>query len=386
MSNSKFIIKNSKISLGSNGEAGQVVLIAVVLSISISMLILFALSLPIADQIRNAGDYLSSKQTLINSESLNDEVLYRLNNNKNIPSVLNMSIMGENSYSVIAEWNSTTKQVVSNSTYNNFTRKIEAVFISNRSIIFDFGVWLSSGGLRMENTSHIDGDVFSMGSVLRMNSSTIGGALSTSTTPVNLPASDEDINNWKIQASSGRIINEGLTLDGNSTTTVAAVKIIGNLHLKNSSSLTLNGPMYVTGNLVLENSSRIQLGAGYAGKSETVVVDGIISLGNNTYLGGSGQNGSTIILATQNTSGCANVNCTGGTPAIRLNNSAEASAILLAPHGAVYLSNSAQTKSVMANYLYMQNSARIEYDPYIIDTSFNTSTSTGWSVSSLKEI
>ena len=128
------------------------------------------------------------------------------------------------------------------------------------------------------------------------------------------------------------------------------------------------------------------LSSAYAEKSETIVVDGTISLGNGTYLGGSGLNGSTIILATQNTSGCSNTSCTGGTPAISLVNSAEAKDILVAPHGAVYLSNSAETKSVLANYLYMSNSAKIEYDPYIVDTSFKTSTTTSWSVSSLKEI
>ncbi len=386
MSSSKLKTENSKARLYSNKESGQVVLIAVILSVSVSVLILFALSLPIADQIRNAGDYLSSRQALINSESLNDEVLYRLNNNKNIPSVLNLSVLGDISYSIVADWNSSTKQVLSNSTYRDFTRKIEAVFISNRTVIFDFGVWIASGGLRMENSSHIDGNVFSMGTILEMGSSYVSGIVSTSTTPVNLPISDEDINNWKAQASSGKIIDGDLNLDNKSTTTVSALKITHNLNLKNSGSLTLNGPLYVMGNLDMDNSSKIQLDPSYGGKSETIVVDGTISLANSTYLGGSGQNGSTIILATQNTSGCSNVDCTEGTPAIRLSNSAEASAILLAPHGAVYLSNSASTKSVLANYLYMQNSAEINYDPYIVNTNFKTSTSTFWSISSLKEI
>lgn len=386
MSSSKLQTKYLNEKLYSNKESGQVVLIAVILSVSVSVLILFALSLPIADQIRNAGDYLSSRQALINSESLNDEVLYRLNNNKTIPSILNMSIVGDDSFSVVADWDSSTKQVISKSTYRDFTRKIEAVFIANRNVMFDFGVWIASGGMRMENYSHVDGDVFSMGTILRLNSSYVDGNISTSTTPVNLPVSDEDINNWKAQASSDKTIVGDLNLDNKSTTTASALKITGNLNLKNAGSLTLNGPLYVMGDLNMDNSSRIQLDPSYGSKSETIVVDGTISLENSTYLGGSGQNGSTIILATQNTSGCSNVSCTGGKPAIRLSNSAEANAILLAPHGAVYLSNSASTKSVLANYLYMQNSAEINYDPYIVNTSFKTSTSTFWNISSLKEI
>jgi len=387
MLNLKFKKEEEKTRKHPNPESGQVVLIAVILSLSIAVLILFGLSLPVANQIRGAGDYLSSKQTLINSESLNDEVLYRLNSNKNMPAVLNMSLVGDVSYSVVAEWNSNTKQIISNSDYRGFTRKIEAIFTANRTIIFDFGVWLSNGGLRMENSSHIDGNVFTTGNVLRLGSSSIGGHLSTSTIPVNLPMSDSDIENWKTQASSGITRNGNWTItNSTATTTAGPVKVVGNLTISNSSRLTLNGPLYVTGNLVLDNSAVIQLSPSYGTKSETVVVNGTINLGNSTYLGGSGQHGSTIILATQNTSGCANTSCTGGTPAIKLTNSAEASAILVAPHGAVYLSNSSETKSVLANYLYMSNSAQIEYDPYIVDTSFKTSTSTSWSVSSLKEI
>ncbi len=387
MFNSKF--KKEKTGMGrySNRESGQVVLIAVILTLAVSVLILFGLSLPVADQIRSAGDYLSSKQTLVNSESLNGEVLYRLNNNKTIPSVLNMSIVGDASYSIIAQWDANDKQVTSNSDYRGFTRKIQAMFTANRTIIFDFGVWLSNGGVRMENSSRIDGNVFTMGTVLQLNSSSIGGILSTSTTPVNLPMSDNDINNWKAQGSSGKVVNGNLTItNSTATTTTAALKVVGNLTITNSSVLTLNGPVYVTGNLVLDNSAVIQLSPSYAEKSETVVVDGTINLGNSTFFGGSGQPGSTIILATQNTNGCANTSCTGGTPAIKLTNSAEANAILVAPHGAVYLSNSAETKSVLANYLYMSNSAQIQYDPNIVNTSFKSSTSTSWSISSLKEI
>ncbi len=373
--------------LYANRESGQVVLVAVVLTLSISVLILFGLSLPVADQVRSAGDYLSSKQTLINSESLNGEVLYRLNNNKTMPEVLNMSVVGDASYSIIAQWDANDKLVTSNSDYRGFTRKIQAMFTSNRTVIFDFGVWLSNGGLRMENSSHIDGNVFSMGNVLRLGSSSIGGTLSTSTTPVNQPMSDTDIDNWKVQGSAGKIVNGNLTItNSTATTTAGALKVVGNLTITNSSILTLNGPVYITGDLVLDNSARIKLSSSYAEKSETIVVNGTINLGNSTYLGGSGQSGSTIILATQNTNGCANTSCTGGTPAIKLTNSAEASAILLAPHGAVYLSNSAQTKSVLANYLYMSNSAQVEYDPNIVNTSFKSSTSTSWSISSLKEI
>lgn len=386
MSNDKLKSDSHKMDLSSNHEAGQAVLIAVILSVAVSMLILFGLSLPIADQISNANDYLLSKQTLINSMTLDEEVLYRLNKSLVVPSVLGMSILSDTTSANISDVDPGAKQVLSNSVYNLFTRKTKAVISSNRDISFNYGAWLSSGGLRMDNSSKINGDVFSVGNTLLLNTSTVSGALSTSTKPTNAPLSDDDINNWKNQASTGDVITGDVTISNDSTTTVRSLKIIGNLTLKNDSLLSLGGSLYVTGKLTLDNSSRLQLISTYGVKSETVVVDGQIDLQNTAYLGGSGVSGSNIILATQNTSGCANTSCTGTTPAISISNSAMANAILVAPHGAVYLSNSSFTKGVFANYLYMSNSSSISPDSSLIDVNFNSSTSTYWGISSINEI
>ena len=369
-----------------NPESGQAVLIAVILSLTIATLILFGISLPVADQIRSSNDYLLSRQALINSETLNEEVTYRLNKNKTVPSVLSLSILDDDTSSAVSDLDLKTKQVISTSNYNLFTRQTKAILSSNRDISFNYGAWLSSGGLRMDNSSQIIGDVFSLGDTLFLNSSSVGGKLSTSTYSVNLPISDDDINNWKTQGSSGIVNNGSITLSNVSTTTAGALKVVGNLTLRNSSVLTLNGPLYVTGNLTMDNSTKLQVNSSYGTKSETIVVDGIIDINSSAYLGGSGQSGSSVILATQNSSGCDNINCTGTTPAIKISNSAVASAILVAPHGAVYLSNSSNTKGVLANYLYMSNSSTINFDPMLINLNFNSSTSTFWTIDSLKEI
>ena len=370
---------------GPNPESGQAVLIAVILSLVVSTLILFGISLPVADQIKNSNDYLSSQQALINTETLNEEVLYRLNNKKSVPSVLSMSILENINSANVSDINSGEKEVVSTGQVGYFTRKLQSDISSNKNIALNYGTWISNGGLRMENSSEIQGDVFSLGGSLLLNSSAISGNLSTSSYPVNLPISDDDISNWKNQASSGQIINGDLTIS-NSTTTVGAVKIVGDLFVKNSAILTLGGPVYVTGSIYVSNSARVQLSPSYSSKSETIVSDGIIDIKSSAYLGGSGSTGSNLIIATESSSGCTNLNCTGGTPAINVSNSVMANAVLIAPHGAVYLSNSSNTKGVVANYLYMSNSSSLQYDSSLSNINFNSSTSTIWRFNSIKEI
>ena len=381
MTNRNF--KTEKLRL--NPQAGQAVLIAVILSLTISMLILFGMSLPITDQIKNANEYLLSRQALINSETLTEEVLFRLNKEKTVPSVLGMSVLKDNTSISVSAIDSSNDLTISSCQYGSFTRTIKALLSSNRTISFNYGAWLGSGGIRMDNPATINGNVFSLGVGSIYSPGAISGVYSTSTYSVNFPVSDDDINNWKNQASSGQIINGDVNLNNKSTSTTGALKIIGSLDVKGG-TMTLNGPLYVTGNLILENSAGLILPSSYSTKSETVVVGGTITIRTSAYVSGSGTTGSNILLATLSTAGCADYTCTSISPAISVSNSSLADTILIAPHGAVYLANGSNTKGVLANYLYMSNGSKILYDPSLNGTTFNSSTSTLWSINSMKEI
>jgi hypothetical protein len=258
---------------------------------------------------------------------------------------------------------------------------------SNRTISFNYGAWVGSGGIRMDNPSTVSGNVFSLGGGSIYNPTAISGVYSTSSYSVNFPVSDDDINKWKTQASSGQIINGGVSLSNKATTTIGALKIVGDLTIKNSGGImTLNGPLYVTGNLTIEVGAGLVLPASYATKSETAVVGGTIKIRSGASVAGSGTNGSNILLTTLSTAGCADYNCTATSPAIEVSQSSSADTILIAPHGAIYLSQGSNTKGVLANYLYMSNSAGISYDPSLNSTNFNSSTSTFWSINSMREI
>ena len=373
--------------LYSNKESGQAVLIAVILSLVISTSILFAISLPVLNQIKNSNEYISSKQAILNAETSTEEVLYRLNKNKIPPSVLGISVLKDVTSVSTLDLGGSLKQTTASCQYNLFTRKLSSLMSSNRTILFNYGAWLSGGGLRLENNTSINGNVFSLGGGYVPDITSIHGVYSTTTYAVNFPVSNTDILNWKNQASSGQVINGSVSLVNKSTTTTGALKIVGDLSIKNSGSImTLNGPLYVTGNLIVENSSGIQLGAGYGSKSETIVVDGTIKVKTSAFIKGSGQNGSNILLVTQNTAGCPDYNCTNIAPAIEISQSALADTILIAPYGAVYLENGSDTKGVLANYLYMSNSSKIFYDTSLIGINFNSSTSTFWSINSISEI
>ena len=385
MNNCNLKTKNEKRGLTKNKQAGQAVLIAVILSLVISVLILFGMSIPIADQVKNSNDYISSRQALINTETLTEEDLYRLNKGKTNPSVLSLSELKGATAVSVTDISSNIKQSIATSTYVSFTRASKAIMSSNRSIMFNYGAWLGSGGIRMDNPAQVNGNVFSIGGGSIYSPSAISGVYSTSTYSVNFPVSDDDISNWINQASSGIVINGSLNLNNTSTTTTGALKIVGSLDVKKS-TMALKGPLYVTGNLVVETGGAIQLDSSYGTNSETIVVGGTIEVKTGASITGSGQTGSNVLLVTQSTAGCSNYSCTSISPAISISQSSIADTILVAPHGAVYLTNNSNTKGVLANYLYMSNGSNITYNSSLVGTSFNSSTSTFWSINSLDEI
>ena len=361
-----------------NNQSGQAVLIAVILSLAISMLILFGISLPVTDQVSNSNDYLSSKQSLINAEILNKESLYRLNKGKTLPSVLSLSIDNINSSAGISDLGLNDKQVVSQSIFGLFKNKTQSVLSSNRSISFDYGVWTSVGGVSLENNSEINGNVFSLGNIHTNNFSSINGAISTSSYYLNLPISSADIYNWKNQASSGLLQGGNWTISSDSTSTASALKIVGNLELKNGAVLELNGPLYVTGNLKMSDSSIIKLNSNYGLKSDTIVVDGLVNIESGSYISGSGQDKSNVILATENSNSSASV--------INFDNSSSNDVISVALNGSVYLNNNSSVKDVVSKSLILSNSSSINYPNHVLNVDFNSSTSTIWNMTSLKEI
>jgi hypothetical protein len=105
-----------------------------------------------------------------------------------------------------------------------------------------------------------------------------------------MPISDGNIAQWKTEAEAGSVYSGNRTIN-NSSTSIGPQKITGNLTLENNAQVTMTGTIWIQGNLILDNGSIIKLASGYTSNSATIVVDGTVSILNNSNFAGSGASG-----------------------------------------------------------------------------------------------
>lgn len=163
----------NKFNLNKNTNGGQIAILSLLLFISISSIFLASMTIPVAKQTKNARDILYSKQSFIASESVNDEVFYRLNKNLEVPSSVVLSFSnGVEASAVITDLPDGTKQIVSDGNSGDFKRKSEANFSQGVGVSFNYGVQVGTGGILITSGT-INGSVYSNGSITMSGSPAI---------------------------------------------------------------------------------------------------------------------------------------------------------------------------------------------------------------------
>jgi hypothetical protein len=172
---------------------------------------------------------------------------------------------------------------------------------------------------------------------------------STTPTPVAMP--NIDIAAWKAVAAAGTVYTGNYNVSG-STTHIGPMKIIGNLTSANTTTLTLDGPVWVTGTVDINNNSVIKLNSTFGASSGILIADGKISLSNNGDVHGSGTAGSVIILASMDSG------LTDASPAIHASNNVTG-AVLYAPNGEVLADNNAAVPAAVGTKVVMGNNVTV---------------------------
>lgn len=318
------------------------------------------------------------------------------------------------------------------------TKVIKAnIGLGNNFISFHYGIQAGNGGFSLENSSKIIGNVFSSGPVIGSDTNyiygdvvssgpnglvygihatssvfahTIGGAsqvtiidknayyatTKTNTTvtgtsypnspdqaPVDLPISDEQINEWETIAAAGGTA----TCSGSSYTissgsvTIGPVKVPCNLNISNSATVTIGGHIWVTGDITIQNSAVVKMAASLGATNVAIIADNPsdrinsskITVANSATFQNSGTTGSFVFLISQNNSAE-----TGGTvAAFSLSNSASA-LVAYAAHGLIPLANTVKLKEVTAYKITMQNSATVTYDTGLPSAVFQSGPGGSW--------
>ena len=406
-----------------NYQSGAAMLISVVFFLFISLAIISGLVSPTVREIKNANDYVKSRQSLFLSESGIEDAYFRLRTAKPITSPVSISLDGNTAITTITDSGYNQKTISALGDVDMRQRTNELVLEAGEGTSFSYGMQVGVGGLTMNNNATINGSVYVNGNITdnnsgkitgttiavgtisgenigqlgsgdawahTVNNSTIAGALYCKTgggnnklcntsrvdpSSLDFPISDEQVQGWKDEAVAGGTQTGNLNLSGDDALTLGPKKIVGSITLSNDAILTVSGMLWVTGNISISNQSLIRLSNSYGTGSGVIVADGTITTNNSASFSGSGTAGSYIMMLTTSTSSSA----------IEINNSA-GTVILVAPYGNITFNNTASAKEAIAKSITMNNNSVLSYETGLANVNFVSGPSGGWNITSWKEV
>ena len=322
------------------------------------------------------------------------------------------------------------RTITSEGNSSNRIRRAQVVYvISSEKISFYYGVQVGEGGIEMQDSSKIEGNVFSNGSVLNLGGNPeitgtakiaktgnylermiIGGdalvdecrdseitgkltvrvnqnctasttkELSEEIATSSLPISDEQINSWKEDAASGGVISGNFTIQGKQEVFLGPKKIEGSLTMQDNAKLFVTGTIWVVGEIVVQDQGQVILDKETFGSDSGVIVaDGRITVQDSSIISGTGQSGSYLMLLS--TFGAR----VKGDTAIVVQNSPQLD-IIYAHNGQIILQDSIRLKQASGWGLKLQNKATVIYESGLEDASFTSGPGGDWEVTSWKEI
>jgi hypothetical protein len=423
---------------------GQALLIAVFFFVVVSALVVAAISVPLLRGVNRAGAYTTSIKSFYAGESGAEDVVYRLKVGKRVSAAENVPLGDQ----VIAVDNNDigagNREVIAEGSIDNRVRKVRYVLRVGEGATFSFGVQTDTGGIIMENSSSINGNAFSNGTIVgsgnnlvngdaisagagglmrgihttgagyahsiedstidgdayyfssdTISNTTVGGVSypdSADQATSSLPITDEQIETWKTDAESGGVTPcpEGQTeIVINTSQTIGPHKFACNLTIKNNPTITLAGAVWIEGNMTLENNVSYVVDPALEGESIPIVADNPlnretssqIDFRNSGFFDGAGQ-GSYIVLISQNES----AENGGSNYAIRVTNGASGDVLVYAGHGEILLQNNIDLKEVTAYQVRLQNSAEVTYESGLANLLFTSGPSGGFHLDSWEEI
>ncbi|MEK9182158.1 MAG: hypothetical protein AAB781_01045 [Patescibacteria group bacterium] len=417
-------------------QKGAALLIAVLFFLIISVIIVIGSSGPVITDRKAAQNLIKSKASYFVSEAGVEDVSYRIIKSKDYDSAENLTLDGYTASSAVVD-NAGVKEVTTTGNASNLIRRIKTILITGDGVSFHYGVQVGEGGIVMENSSQVIGNIFSNGPVVGQNlnivkgdvistgsSGSVNGSHTTGTVYAHsisnsdidkdayyttisnttvggveypnspdqeassLPITDAMIEDWKTAAAVS-VISSPCPYRINSNATIGPVKINCNLEISGSPTVIIAGPVWVNGNIEIDNSPTIKLASSLGANSVAVIADNPadrttsskIELANSTEFQNSGTEGSYILFISQNNSAQGG----GSEKALTAENSMSGEVLVYAGHGEVHLKNNISLREVSAYKIRLSNSAQVIYKSGLANLLFTSGPSGGYSIDNWKE-
>jgi hypothetical protein len=156
-------------------EKGAAMIIALLFFVVSSVFVTNGLTGPTAREYRIANESLTSKQGYFLSESGAEDAFYRMKSSMALPSSTTLTLNGSSATTTITDLGGGNKQITSASTVAESNRAVDLRVTTGTGVSFNYGMQIGSGGLDMDNSSQIIGNVYVNGNITGANSAAITG-------------------------------------------------------------------------------------------------------------------------------------------------------------------------------------------------------------------
>lgn len=415
---------------------------AVILFLLASGMVVFGTVSSGLNELKSASDLNRGKESYFLSEAGVEDMVYRL---KNAVPVDTSEVLTLGDYTITTQKSAGAPgkvEVTGRADRAGYRRSVNTTLVEGSGAAFFYGVQVGEGGVTFNNSSTVNGNLYSDGPIVGTSynlvkgdiisagsSGSITGMHATGTlfarylnnsiadkdahyqiidsytsshvagvkypnspnqATTTLPISDAQITEWESEAAAGGTVTcSGGSYTITGSTTFGPKKIPCNLNVSNDGILTLTGAIWVTGNITFSNNADIKVSSTLSGKSVPIIADKTtnrssssqIFISNSTqFIGADGD--SYVLLISQNNS----AELGGGNMAIIASNSINGDVLLYAGHGRVEISNSASVKEITAYKLQFNNSAEVIYRTGLTSLIFSAGPSGGYTIDSWQEV
>ncbi len=418
-------------------NTGQALIFSVIFFFFISLMVVSGLVFSTLKGSEIATNLINSKKSYFLAESATEDIVYRIAGGKNYSSEEVISLNGFFATTTISDIAGNIETTTTANNKENI-RKIKTTLTTDIGVAFNYGVQAGDGGVFMQNSSSITGNLYSSGIVESTNSNEIYGDVVssgssgsiigihatgtayansvedsyiesdahyqsiTSTTVLgteypdssdqpdaDMPISDEIIQSWKNTAETS-IINSPCPYEINDDETLSPVKIACDLEISGSPIITLTGPVWVEGDITIKNSAIIKIDSSLGKKSIPIIADNPsdrlfsskIELQNSVEFQGSGEKGSYVLVVSQNNS----AENDGNEKAILVKNTASGDLLLYTGHGLIQLDNRSDLREVTAYKIILANQANVIYETGLANLLFDSGPGGGMNINSWIEV
>lgn len=425
---------------------GAAIITAVMFFVIIATSMAIGLSSPVVREYVTARDFAKSKGAYYLSEAGSEDAIYRIKKAKPISAQEIIFLGGNTATTTITTINANQKDVSSLGDILSNTRRVKSTMTTSSGESFNYGVQAGDGGVDLDQSSTITGNIFSSGPVTGTNNLVTGTVISGGSTGLNgtihkifnqggssmyagtitdsiiagsaycntisgsnrtcqtltpqiaqsFPITAQEIANYETAAVAGGTVTcSGGKYAINDSVSIGPKKIPCDLEITGSGSgggpvITLGGPIWVTGDITLKNHLTVRVDPTLVDQSIMMIADNpsnhstgsIVDIQGSNVVFTGAPGGESWVMLISENTSASQ---SGSTDAIKILQGVQGDLLVYARLGNIRLEQHASVKEVTAYKITLRNTANVIYQSGLENALFTSGPGGTWTIQDWKE-